>query len=180
MSLKQKRFAVLGAAVVVAAAVAVPLAFGATAVGFLSPTDKKQHDRLTRTGDPSTCHGKANPGLQGIDADFVYDKYTFTNTATTNKCVHVVLQHGCHTFNAFAVAYSQFVPTNPSTNYRGDGSQSDTPQGFSFSVPAGHSYDVVVSEVFPPKTSSCPYLLQVSVEGKQQQPVHTAAAGATD
>jgi hypothetical protein len=171
MSFPRKRLAVLGAAIVIAGAVAVPLAFGATFVGFLNSADTQQVDRLFRDGTPSsTCdvHGKPNPGLWGDAGSRSYDRYHFTNTTTAAQCVRVTLQHNCGDgtggtlVNAFTVAYSSFVPADPSANYLADAGQSGTPQSFMFRIGAGHSYDVVVSQVDFPLTHQCPYVLKVN------------------
>jgi len=181
MRFTRKRIAVIGAVAAVAAAVAVPLAIGAvTATGTLSHYDMQQHDRLFRDGVPSDCHGKANPGLLGDAVIRSYDKYSFKNTATTSKCAHVFLQHACGV-NAFAVANSPFVSSDPSLNYLGDAGQSGSPESFGFPVAAGQSFDVVVGQVDNPLPAPCGYAITVTIGGVQQPPAAaTIRAGSTD
>jgi hypothetical protein len=167
MKFRSKRLAVLAVAAVAVVAVAVPVALSVTFGGTLSPNDPKQHDRLVRDGFPSDCHGKANPGLVGDGLSRSYDRYGFTNSAGTAKCVHVFLQHACSPFNAFSQANSTFIATNPSANYLGDAGQSDSPQSYSFSVHGGHHFDVVVAAVDSDiHLLPCPYRLTVSIPGQ--------------
>jgi hypothetical protein len=180
MRSRSKRLALLGAAVVAVAAVVVPVALGVTFTGSLSPFDAKQHDRLFRDGFPSSCHGKANPGLIGDGLSRSYDKYRLTNHNSSGKCVHVFLEHLCEPANAFGQANTTFLPSDPSAHYLGDAGQSDSPQGFSFFVGAGHSFDVVVAEVDGGHDAlPCPYRVTVTIGGQQ---IFTAssATGATD
>ena len=180
MKFRSKRLFVLGAVIAVAAAVAVPVALAVTFTGSLSVTDPKQHDRLVRDGIPSGCHGKANPGLIGDGHVRPYDKYRLTNHAGSASCVHVFLQHDCQPFNAFAQANSTFLPGDPSANYLGDAGQSDSPQSFSFTVPGGHSFDVVVAEVDGALHGlPCPYRITVTIGG-QQTFVTSSGSGGTD
>ena len=167
MKFRSKRLVVLGAVIATAAAVAVPVALSVTVNGFLSTSDPKQHDRLFRDGFPSGCHLKANPGLFGDGHKRAYDKYGFTNTASTTKCVQVHLEHLCGAENAFAQASHAFVPSDPSAHYIGDAGQSGSPQSFSFPVGAGRHFDVVVAEVDDgPHALPCRYRLTVSIPGQ--------------
>ena len=181
MKFRSKRLVVLGAVIAAAAAVAVPVALAVTFSGTLSVTDAKQHDRLIRDGSPSGCHGKLNPGLVGDGHIRPYDRYRLTNHAGSAMCVHVFLQHNCNPFNAFSQANSTFIPTNPSANYLGDAGQSGSPQSFSFTVGAGHSFDVVVSEVGQGGQHAlpCPYRLTVTIGG-QHTFVASSGSGGTD
>ena len=167
MKFRTKGLAVVGAAIATAMVVAVPVALSVTVNGFLSNTDPKQHDRLFRDGLPSDCHGKANPGLVGDGHSRPYDKYGFTNTASTAKCVQVRLEHLCDPGNAFAQANSAFVPSDPSAHYLGDAGDSGSLQNFSFSVPGGNHFDVVVAEVDGGLHAlPCRYRLTVSIPGQ--------------
>jgi hypothetical protein len=181
MKSSSKRLAVFCAAVATVAVVAVPVALSVSVTfgGTLSPFDHKQHDRLVRDGFPSTCHGKANPGLLGDGIARSYDRYRLTNPATTATCVHVFLQHLCEPENAFAQANSSFFPGDPSAHYLGDAGQSASPESFSFLVGAGHSFDVVVAEVDGGHHAlPCPYRLTVSDGGTHQ--LLSVTGGATD
>jgi hypothetical protein len=179
MKFKGKRLVVLGAVIAAAVAVAVPVALAVTFGGTLSVTDPKQHDRLVRDDVPSTCHGKANPGLIGDGHIRPYDKYRLTNHGGA-QCVHVFLQHNCNPFNAFSQANSTFIPTNPSLHYLGDAGQSASPQSYSFPVHGGQSFDVVVAEVDGGQHAlPCPYRLTVTIGG-QQTFVASSGSGGTD
>ena len=79
----------------------------------------------------------------------------------------VRLEHLCDPFNAFASASSAFVPADPSAHYLGDAGQSGSPQNFSFSVGAGHHFDVVVAAVDGGAHAlPCRYRLTVSIPGQ--------------
>ncbi len=176
MRFTRKRLALLGGAVVLAAAIAVPVALSATFPGTLSITDDFQNDRLFRDGVPSNCWTalpKANPGLLGDATLRNRDTRTFTNATPKAQCVHVFLTHQCLDapggipVNAFSQANAPFDPLDPSLNYLGDAGQSGganiappsfTAQHFSFVVPAFSSYDVTVAQVDNPLAH--PVLLQ--------------------
>jgi hypothetical protein len=177
-----KRLAVLGGVLACAIAIVVPGALAVTDAGTLSGYDPTMHGRLFRDGVPSTCQGKANPGLYTSSGLYHFDKYTFTNTASTKKIAHVFMQHACPSYDAFAQANAPFVHSNPSANYLGDAGQSASPESFSFPVAAGQTFNVVVGEVnpggFPPP---CTYWLTVQI-GWVTQTVTGAVGvpGATD
>ena len=194
MMFSRKRLALVGA-VIATVAIAVPVAWSAvTATGTLSHFDKQEHNRLFRDGiGPQDCHGtKANPGIfDDGGAIRSYDKYTFTNTSTSQKCGHVVLNQLCFSsnlggfVNAFAQANSPFVISDPSLNWLGDAGFSDPTQIFNFPVAAGQSFDVVVSNVDNEAEGAslpCPYALTVTLGGVQQPPAATQVhlAGSSD
>jgi hypothetical protein len=181
MRFTRKRLAVLGGAVVLAAALAVPVAFGAAFPGTLSSTDTVQTDRLFRDGIPSNCWtplSKANPGLFGDGLPRFYDARTFVNATPKFQCVHVFLMHTCLDvspggipINAFSQANTVFDPADPSLDYLGDAGQSGganlsgagiTRQHFSFVVGPFSNYDVTVSQVDWPIPPTCFYNLQVN------------------
>lgn len=178
MRFTRKRLALLGGAVVLAAAIAVPVALSATFPGTLSITDDIQIDRLFRDGVPSNCWTaipKANPGLIGDATLRNRDTRTFTNATPKAQCVHVFLTHQCLDapggipVNAFSQANAPFDPLDPSLNYLGDAGQSGganvaglTAQHFSFVVPAFSSYEVTVAQVDDPLLTPCFYNLTVN------------------
>lgn len=164
MRSSSKRLALIGAVLTGAIAIVVPGALAVTAAGTLSGTDTLMHGRLYRSGVPSTCQGKTNPGLMVTTGLRAFDRYTFTNTTSTKKIVHVFMQHACPGYDAFAQANAPFVRSDPSANYLGDAGQSGSPQSFSFPVAAGQTFDVVVGEVFPGGfPPPCPYWLTVQI-----------------
>ncbi|PYL08128.1 MAG: hypothetical protein DME33_08040, partial [Verrucomicrobia bacterium] len=118
----------------------------------LTASDPTQADRIGRDGRPSTCSApKSSPG-GGFPGTHAYETFTFTNTSGAARCYTV-------TINATlggpgdieSVAYDQvYDPTNIDANYLGDsgivglGTTVDTAT-YSFTVPAGHNFVVVVN-----------------------------------
>jgi hypothetical protein len=162
MKFIRKRVMVLFGVIAVAVAIAVPVALAWSTTGNLTDADKKMLGRLTRDGVPSTCPGKANPGLFTNSGIRSYDVYRHRNTSGHPVCIDVDLTvHNPSTcgVNAFAQANSPFSALNPSAHYLGDAGSSDSVQSFSFTVGPGQSFDVVVGQVNP--HSSCQYTLTV-------------------
>ena len=197
MRFSRKRLALLVGAVVLAAAVAVPVALGAKFPGTLSITDDFQNDRLFRDGVPSNCWTavpKANPGIIGDATLRNRDTRAFTNATSKPQCVHVFLTHSCLDapgglpVNAFSQANAPFDPLDPSLNYLGDAGQSGganiappsfTAQHFSFVVAPFSSYEVTVAQVDNPLLVPCFYNLTVNAGvASLQAPGGAGAAGA--
>jgi hypothetical protein len=117
----------------------------------LTTSDSTQTDRIGRDGRPSTCSGKASPG-GGFTGTHYYKTYTFTNTAGAPRCYTVTINAGLNgPGDIESVAYdTTYDPTNISTNYLGDtgisglGTTIDK-ASYSFTVPAGHNFVVVVN-----------------------------------
>jgi hypothetical protein len=113
--------------------------------------DATQTDRIGRDGRPSTCAGKASPG-GGFAGTHYYKTYTFTNTAGAARCYTVTINAALGgPGDIESVAYDQvYDPTNIDTNYLGDtgisglGTTVDKAT-YSFTVPAGHNFVVVVN-----------------------------------
>jgi len=78
-----------------------------------------------------------------------YDQYTFTNTSGSAECVVVTLDsRSCGGPGVFGSAYlNSFDPNNLATNYLADLGVSGPTASFSFGVPAGATYVVVVQEI---------------------------------
>jgi len=117
----------------------------------LTTSDSTQTDRIGRDGRPSTCSGKASPG-GGFTGTHYYKTYTFTNTAGAARCYTVTINAGLNgPGDIESVAYDQtYDPTSISTNYLGDtgisGLGTTVDQAtYSFTVPAGHNFVVVVN-----------------------------------
>jgi 6-phosphogluconolactonase (cycloisomerase 2 family) len=134
--------------------------------GFTAMTGL-QNLRLTRDGQFSVCGGqKTCPGTTGTGTRR-YDAYSFLNCSTTPSCVTVNLGTSCSTTATalFAAAYlGNFDPNSICTNYLADLGLSPTtlPGNFSFTVPAGMAFTVVVSEVNPDGGANCNYTLNLS------------------
>lgn len=127
----------------------------------LTSSDATQADRIGRDGRPSPCGGKASPG-GGFAGTHFYETYTFTNTAGAARCYTVTINAQLGgPGDIESVAYDNvYDPTNIDTNYLGDSGISGlgTTVGqasYSFTVPAGHNFVVVV--VAAGSTESSPF-----------------------
>jgi hypothetical protein len=121
--------------------------------------------RLNRDGSPSACQApKAVPPV--IDSvSRHYDSYVFTNTTGVQTCFTVNIDAGACTGASylFSAAYlGSFDPNDLSANYLADIGISPNPRGsYSFSVPAGARFVVVVHAIDP--AAQCPaYAVTVS------------------
>jgi hypothetical protein len=117
----------------------------------LTAGDPTQADRIGRDGRPSTCSGKSSPG-GGFPGMHHYKTYTFTNTAGASRCYTVTINAELGgPGDIESVAYDQtYDPANISTNYLGDSGISGLGTtvanvSYSFTVPAGHNFVVVVN-----------------------------------
>jgi hypothetical protein len=117
----------------------------------LMTSDSTQNDRIGRDARPSTCAGKASPG-GGFTGTHYFKTFTFTNTSGGARCYTVTINAGLNgPGDIESVAYDQtYDPTMISTNYLGDSGISGlgTSVGqatYSFTVPAGHNFVVVVN-----------------------------------
>ncbi len=135
--------------------------------GFTTTTGL-QSPRLNRDGIASACGGaKPCPGAFSSGTR-QYDAYTFTNCATNaTACVTVTLSTACTgaTNNLFSTAYlGSFDPNSLCTNYRADMGSSPGTIGtlsYSFNVPAGAAFTVVVHETNSGGGLGCGYTLNI-------------------
>ncbi|MEP7270500.1 MAG: S8 family serine peptidase [Acidobacteriota bacterium] len=127
-----------------------------------------QSGRMVRTFIPSTCQPtKPYPGLSAT-GNRRYDAYTFpTCTTSASTCITVSLTSSCSGIRLFAAAYlDKFDPNDLGANYIGD--IGDGPiggieeLGFTFSVPPGRSFVVVIHELNTNGAVGCQYNLKVS------------------
>ena len=140
--------------------ITVPTCTGGTNATIPSSTltsaDSTQADRLGRDGTPSTCAGKACPGGIGTPGTRFFKTFgPFTNSAGVPACITVTINAatggGPNTGDIESAAYlGTYDPTNLCLNYLGDSGISGlgTTIGsgsYSFSVPAGGSFVVVVN-----------------------------------
>jgi len=118
--------------------------------GSITAGDPTQSNRIFRTGVPSDCNGKAVPGLNDTNPqDRNFDSYTFTNTNPTPACIEVTMTGTIAGLESVAYVGS-FVPSNVQANYAGDLGvvyTANTTASYSFTVPAGQNFTVVVHEV---------------------------------
>ena len=117
----------------------------------LMTSDSTQADRIGRDARPSTCAGKVSPG-GGFAGTHYYKTFTFTNTSAAARCYTVTINAGLNgPGDIESVAYDQvYDPTMLSTNYLGDSGISGLGTtvdhaSYSFTVPAGHNFVVVVN-----------------------------------
>jgi hypothetical protein len=117
----------------------------------LTTSDATQADRIGRDSRPSDCGGKASPG-GGFPGTHYYKTFSFTNTSGASRCYSVTINAALGgPADIESVAYDQvYDPTNISTNYLGDtgitglGTTVGTAT-YSFTVPAGHNFVIVVN-----------------------------------
>ncbi len=174
-------FVLLGLALVVPAASATPLACwlqGSLTIGAtplcptmsvindeMSSSDLVEPWRLARTNPAGAC-GVNNhcPGSLG-DTPSHYDLHQFINNSAFSQCVTVTLNPGsCYPSTILhSTAYlGTFDPTNPCIGYLADiGNSPEVSTSYSFNVPPGQFFSVVVNEIV--FTSICStYTLSVS------------------
>jgi hypothetical protein len=125
-----------------------------TVTGDLNAGDLTESPRLFRADPPSTCPApQVCEGPSGTGPYF-YDQYTFVNAGQTN-CVTVTLTPNCGaTFSLHSSAYlNAFTPGAATicTDFLGDIGNSPADGGppvpYSFDVPAGATFVVVVNHV---------------------------------
>jgi len=121
--------------------------------GSIGVGDATQTGRLARDLNPSDCGGpKTVPDVVDLTPRR-FDQYTFTNTSASAVCVQVTINPQSCDGTIFSAAYlGSFNPADVSQNYLGDSGDSppaNTPLSYSFNVPAGATFVVVVHEVEP-------------------------------
>ena len=122
---------------------------GVFVTGSITNTDAIMNGRLTRGNPPPSC-GNPRPYPGTVSGPMPhYDVYTYTNSLASPACVTVSLDsRACQTTGVFASAYlNSFDPNDLSVNYLADEGTSGPQQSFSFDVPAGATYVVVVQEI---------------------------------
>jgi hypothetical protein len=134
-----------------------------------------QAGRLSRGTTASACGSQlANPGIlasAGFDPR-LYDAYKFTNTSPVSQCVTTIMSADSG-LNMYTAAYndSGFVPDSPSTHFLAEPGQSTTAQTYSFDVPSGKSFTVVVHEVNSGTLAGTLYTLSVSLSNCSVSPL---------
>lgn len=131
-------------------------------------TSSQQTGRIVNGLGNFNC-GDSNPcSLNTATGSRAFDAYTFTNPGATTACVTVdFTMTGCSLAASmqFSARLGSFDPTNPCANYVGDagaGFSGETTHSFSFNVPAGQNFVVVVSENDPGSAVGCAYSLTIS------------------
>jgi hypothetical protein len=116
--------------------------------GSIAAGDPTQTGRLFRDGVATVCGTpKATPTV--VDAVLRrYDTYTFTNTSNGTACVTASITSGCGTNIFYATYLGSFNPANIQQNYLADpGASFAGAATWSFNVPAGQTFVIVVHEV---------------------------------
>jgi hypothetical protein len=145
---------------------ATPIACsGLTITGSLTLNDPTQPGRLNTLLDASSCQNPRDcPGAINDIVSRHYDAYTFVNTSDATACFTVDVEAAC--LNEILVHSSAYLgtfdPQNLFQNYLADvGLGILTNSQYSFIVPAGTNFVVVVNELAP--NLLCPnYTLTVS------------------
>ncbi|HEV2800347.1 MAG TPA: hypothetical protein VGW12_07615 [Pyrinomonadaceae bacterium] len=124
-----------------------------------------QAGRVTPNGVASTCASqKTFPGVTDPGNQRRAKIYQFVNNNNTTACITVTLNAGTcvGATGLFSAAYAGYNPGNISMNYLGDIGASPNPsRSYSFNVPAGADFQVVVNQVNV--NQSCPaYTLTVA------------------
>ena len=127
-------------------------------IGAITNSDPVQTGRLNRGGLPSLCQASTTCPLIIDTVPRHYDVYPFTNTTGAAACFTVNINAGTciDTRYIFSAAYlTRFNPATLCTNYLADIGVSPMPAGaYSFTVPAGSNFEVVVYEIDP--SAGCP------------------------
>ncbi len=114
-------------------------------------TTGQQTGRILNGLGNVTC-GSSNPCTLNTAVGLrTFDAYTFTNPGMTTACVTVnFTMTGCNLGQAmqFSARLGSFDPANPCANYVGDGGagfSGEIDRSFSFNVPAGQDFVIVVN-----------------------------------
>ena len=179
----------LGACAVFACIPAVASAVTIVNEGTITAADPDQAFRLHGNDPPSTCAApKTRPPLDSTTAFYNYDVHSITNDSSSSQCVTVELDPkacvgGTGTERLQSLAYSPY--SNVSNTYLADigalPATANTPKSYSFTVPAGGNFDVVV--LTASNNATCDgYKLTVSYPdppspGQQQPTTGTGTTG---
>jgi hypothetical protein len=128
-----------------------------TVASSLNVAGPLQDGRLFRDGIPSSCAGKAYPGAFNVGTPHSYRTFGYSNPGSQPACFRVDFDPNAGATPcgsaAHAVAYlGAYDPTNQAAGYLGDVGSSIT-QSFSFQVPGGAAFTIVVNSNFGP--ASC-------------------------
>ena len=135
-----------------------------TITGSITATDPTLTPRLFRDGIASTCASPkaACPGTTSTGTRH-YDAYTFTNQGGVAACVTARVTSGCGTNLFYSTYLGSFNPANLCQNYLADpGSSFAGTATWSFNVPAGQTFVLVIYEVAIPNTLCASYSATVS------------------
>jgi hypothetical protein len=130
----------------------------------ISTADSKENGRVKPLGTASSCGAPNSCSL--VPGLYHYRDYSFNNSSGADRCVTVTLITQCVGDNAlFSAAYvGEFDPSNPCTNLVGDSGvvSSGSNLTYSFTVPSGAEFTVVVDETVP--DAGC-QLFELDIDG---------------
>jgi len=131
-----------------------------TFTGSVTTNDPVRVDRIERFNTPSTCAVPKGCSVYPFDGPYHYDTYTFTNTGGP-ACITVTLDTPCADALSAEAYLNNHNPTNLCASYLADLDYIPSLMNgaFSFSVPAGAVFVIVVTEVY--NNSGCDYTLVV-------------------
>jgi hypothetical protein len=124
---------------------------GVSTTGSITNSDPTQVGAVVG-GVPSSCGTTATcPGQSSIPDPRHYDSYTLTNNSGSTQCVTVRIDaSACQEAGVGSVAYlGSFDPNMVCVNYLASSGSNGPRYSYSFSVPAGATYVVVVRELSP-------------------------------
>lgn len=151
----------------VAEPVCAVLATATTVNGTINGASPLQLGRVFRDATPSTCPSKAYPGLFNAATSYGYTVHSYTIQGGAATCLTVNFDPNsggtpCGT-NAHMSAYiGSYDPANQSANFVGDVGSSIT-QPFDFTVPAGATFRLVVTNTSSAATCNYQFSFTTSV-----------------
>jgi len=129
--------------------------------GTMEPSSPTQFGRIFRDGIPSTCGGKAYPGIFNIGTPYNYEVFGPYGNTGTGTCATVNFDVGTCGTNAHANAYvNGYDPNNQGLNFLGDVGSSVT-QPFSFPIPDGLDYYIVVTTTASTVNTACDFSFEI-------------------
>jgi hypothetical protein len=143
------------------------LATSANVSATINGAGPLQLGRLFRDGTPSACPSKVYPGLLNAATSYGYNVHSYTIEGGASTCLTVNFDPNsggtpCGT-NAHMSAYiGGYDPANQAANYVGDVGSSVT-QPFAFTVPAGATFKLVVTNTASAATCTYQFSFNTSV-----------------
>jgi hypothetical protein len=155
---------------------AAAVVYAATSVtlnesGSIDAAGQTQLGRIFRDGIPSTCGNKAYPGIFSVGTNFGYTVHGPYGPLTQDTCITINFDVGTCGTDGHAIAYlGGYDPNNQAAGFLGDVGSSVS-QPFMFTVPAGQSFSIVVTNTS--SLVSCDYSFASStfmIEGTYTRP----------
>jgi hypothetical protein len=124
---------------------------GLNTTGTINQSDPTQMSAVVGGSATQCGQTPACPGMSGIPDPRHFDSYTLTNNTGSAQCVTVSIDAlACGEAGVGSVAYmGSFDPNAVCTNYLASSGSNGPRYSYSFTVPAGMTYVVVVRELSP-------------------------------